>query len=1402
MEKEITDFIRDIAIGIASNKFQNSIDGIKFFHCSRKVINEIDSAFNESLKDWVKLDEKKYSEIQIQTLIKENFLNYDTKTQNISDTNKLQRFFELFDYALSKRQIAFNFLTLKRNEARFNVILNKLKIIVQQNFEIQNKIENTKQEIQDFRFETNSKLDLIYETITNEKNIIEFDKEDSKDFKELFIPSIKSVDCYISRLVIKSDSKQNIEFFEIDFDNKTSNFDKEILSSNDALIILEGEPGIGKSIELNRVALSFWESNDTDLVPFYRNLRNFTIQDTIDSFLKVDLTEKFVNVLYILDGIDEIKDTGDFISKLNNFILNRRNRTSRFVLSCRSNILNKLSRTIEGKSIFRLKELNIEQSIALFENLVNIKCSESEKTNILNSNFIGDPFRIKLLADFYLSKGSIENDEYKLWSHYINKSLTIDEEVKFVKKEVFAPRILDDSKKSATVHELMNQFVMERDTLFKILEKDQNRLEQFTNCSLVDKEFEDNKFFFNHRKIQECLTAMFLSDLSIENISKLCQVSQTNIIKPQLENTILLLISTLSGSEKIKDLLKWIKENNPELLFKADLCLFTSIERTSMFKSYYNKQCIEKTLWIGTNSTISNFDLAQFGDSIESFDFLIDIINNKELNHRTRISAMNLIEEFKSINEGNLTGTIECILESDESISFKSAAIRLLNSLSLTKRVPLFDKIVNQYADESNKQWNRSLLEVLNTIPDIDQFFNYLKNEFNWANKIIKRNDNDNVHRGNSWIVPVLVLRLKSPDNFLELIPFYFNDYNLRSRESLREDIIKKCLEFENQINGFVLQLVTKLKDVGNLRTHFGEDSLFELITKTHQEFEVFKILFNPDKFEVTDQFILAKISNEETIDFLINSIKKTAINIEELKTFRNILANSGKRELARIFENQLLQFGQDIGKTPTDDDLHQNNNTIKKEVQENADLLFNNKELFEKISALLSENDIVTINAHNIRKIERSFYEIKNNWFRGLSCEFDILFASTYMFKSLPIEQLEKELQNSKRIQLIALKGMLESNKNAQFNFEISAENLKTVKQWITTEANNFDFENLVQFESFKSFTINRCSDYQFLKTIYYYLDIDEYSNCFNDSFLLNSIVFYRMEEFKPFSEGFDKLIAKITDKGLIKSKVKEAFNTQVISSSMERIIVWALMNNFDEVYDRIGEYLEFSSHSPGDELFDLYAEKNNEKAVELIKKIAIDTSVYNGWSALKKLSDIKSMHEYCINRCLDYLGSGQPEFYNKALGILLKMNHPSAITYFIEGIGKNPLSNIAHNLRADYFVDLELFMDNFEKLFIPIYQTKEVKDDFDRDWEFTENNTFFTQLMTNVLKHASNTVEAHERIRTKLDEVRIESNDDRINFFSNSISELLTNNYINLMSKPLSFEDALELTNRIIKS
>ncbi len=81
-------------------------------------------------------------------------------------------------------------------------------------------------------------------------------------------------------------------------------------------------------------------------------------------------------------------------------------------------------------------------------------------------------------------------------------------------------------------------------------------------------------------------------------------------------------------------------------------------------------------------------------------------------------------------------------------------------------------------------------------------------------------------------------------------------------------------------------------------------------------------------------------------------------------------------------------------------------------------------------------------------------------------------------------------------------------------------------------------------------------------------------------------------------------------------------------------------------------------------------------------------------------------------------------------------------------------------------------------------IYETKTTIDKFNRDWEFTENHTFFSQILLNVLKKESDRAQTFEQIKQKLTELQNDSSYDRIIFFANSIIENLTNHYVSLMS------------------
>lgn len=1170
----------------------------------------------------------------------------------------------------------------------------------------------------------------------------------------------------------------------------------DLIKNNDKIVLL-GEPGSGKSFELDNLFKEVWKNKEnSQLFPFFITLKKYHSSSTFEELIPLKEWINLPNILFILDGLDETAYPHDFISVLEIFINKYRNKNLKFVISSRTNIYFNHQLKLDSFKPYKLESLELNH-------INNILKSKGVDDFVINQEFVDkhpfytNPFFLVALIKYYKESGAWLVTENEIWEYYVDFELNQFKTKQLKKHDVIIPLEKQNLKKVSLINELQGLNQIDEDKLYKILS---DKFLSFIDNPFIQKQFGQDKIYsFIHRQYQEYFAALVLKELSFEQLKSVLFIENLEKVRPGLNNITMLILS-LAESDLFRKLSSYLIDHDIEIILKSDSLRLPRQTKNLIFIDYFTKQCIDKTLWIGTNSAISDNDLAQFADSKESFEFLIKNIRDEDLNVRARVSAINLIEEFKNINEDELINTIQEVLDSDDNLSFKSTTIRMMNTLSLKRRVDFLRRIIDQYPDESNKQWNRSLLAILIKLDNIDEFFDYLEREYKWSNKIVPRKEIDTVHRGNSWLMMELVLRLNNESNFLKLITFYFNDYNLMDREIFKENIIKKCIEFESKNENFTIRLIEEIRAKGNLRTYSSKESLIEIIAKTKKELEVFKLIFDSTKFDLSDQFILAKISTESTIDFLVSKVVESNIEIGSLDTFRNILANSGKRGLAHYFEQQLSIINLNISKSPTEQEIVENQSKLLKEVQVNFELIFDNDALLQKIETTLSSGQIDIITAKSIRNLERTFYEKENNWFRGLGCEFDILFAATNLFRSLTFEDFNGKLQSSKRIQLIALRGMLGSNKSAQFKFEINSAHIAQIKKWICTETESFEFHDLIQFNSSTEYTISRPSDFQFLKTIYFYFEIEEYENCFNEDFLLNSIIYYRMEESQPFSKHFDKLIDKIQDKKKLKERVIENIKAEIFTFPKERLIIYALNNNITEVSQEIGEFLESSSNYPGEKIFDLFKEKHFESALEIMEKISFDLSGYKGWSALKELTDIASKQEYCLSSSKKYLSSGFTEFKSNALTVLFKLNDPEALNYFIDGIGMNPLYNIAHKYRANYSITFESFINNFDKLFIPIYQTRIVKDEFDRDWEFTENNTFFTQLISNELKESDDKAFAYEQLNQKLIEVQEKTDDDRIIFFANSIIEFLSNNYLSLMSQPMSFEEAHKVCNEII--
>ncbi len=63
------------------------------------------------------------------------------------------------------------------------------------------------------------------------------------------------------------------------------------------------------------------------------------------------------NTIFIFDGIDEIQNIQDFVSKLENFITNleKEDREFDIVISCRTNIYESIVKNVLGFIVFYIK---------------------------------------------------------------------------------------------------------------------------------------------------------------------------------------------------------------------------------------------------------------------------------------------------------------------------------------------------------------------------------------------------------------------------------------------------------------------------------------------------------------------------------------------------------------------------------------------------------------------------------------------------------------------------------------------------------------------------------------------------------------------------------------------------------------------------------------------------------------------------------------------------------------------------------------------------------------------------------------------------------------------------------------------------------------------------------------
>ncbi len=1220
-----------------------------------------------------------------------------------------------------------------------------------------------------------------YKNLLSQSEIEKIDLTE-KDFQKL-IGNIENEKGIIQRKIFSSDKKQN---------NLISSFlGKTVLDDTlekcvdiEDKVILLGNPGLGKTTELKRLAINILNDKENELIPIYRNLKNFTHSHNIESLLFKNW-ESYKSLIFIFDGIDEIQNIQDFNSKLETFIyyLNTNEIEFKFILSCRTNVYESLIKNISDFKVYYLRDLYYDEGI----HLLKLKCGNEiiDKLSFdsTTTEFLKNPFQVNILADYIKENKKLPSNSSELWENYINVRLTHDNNDKLIRKSLNIPLIKRLSIKASLVNELMQKNTISNEELYEVANSSSTDFNDFIKNPLIDKNKELDEWFFEHRNIQEYFGAKAISSRDINEILDFIQIDDLGKTHPSLFNTITFLINLLdNNSDTYKELVNWLIDNEPELLFKADYDRIDLETKIKVFQAYFNKECVKKTLWINTNRTFEIKEISQFSNCKENYEFLLDIISNSSDYHlRTTNSAIGILSFF-NIPEEFLSDLKELIFEklNDKhlNISIKSELIYLVKTQNLANDDNAYlESIFEIFKNETHKALNNNLLLLLSEKDNIDSFYVYLKEEFLRAHKIKERLIPDETIRGNQILINELILKLTSAENYLEVAKYFFNDSSsIYKHDDYLKKLTSKMQGYIKQEPEFIDKILNSVID--DVSYHVHDKLLSELIIESNSRKRAIIYLLENQSFEKVDYFISGIISESE-LNSVIKILVEKEINLERIEYFRNYISNRNSRKLAVKFERLLKKKGFKF-KEPviTETKAKKSKRKYEKGLQDNLNILFSKRRLLKRIKKFFRKNKT------EIKKTE--LHEITMNWYKenghGNIMETSISLIQTllYQYTNGPITyDIVKEYLENDYLIYNKIKNILEEYKKSNRPFKVSKCQIKTIKKWCLFQCSQIDFDNIVTIPQPNTFRYHQ--NYKIFELIFFFQKEFEFN--LPQNFLVNCIEYYEFDKTSEVDESFLRLKDLIDDESLFNKKIIHNINNEtLVGLSLSKHMEYALNNNLEDTFPQIRNlFINHESIYNDSRKIEKYIEMTGDENLLLECCEAFEDHKF--WSIIRIMIDMNLFQEYCKQTSIDYLEAGEDSHRLDALSVLFELNEPIAIDYLIGFLEKKVILSLMSLKYLNYSAIIDF--KNIKKLFKLIFDD----DDFD-DFEVSRYREFVMNYISNI----SNSKEGFDNVMMMLDKRKIdlEKKGEDL-FYINLLIDKSASSYINSNSIPFTFKEAL---------
>ena len=1156
----------------------------------------------------------------------------------------------------------------------------------------------------------------------------------------------------------------------------------EILQTENRIVIL-GNPGIGKTVELNHLFIYFWkEKEKKGIIPFYLNIKNFTDNTDIENLINFPNWRLIENPCFIIDGLDEISNLNNFISKLELFLTY--NKKVKIILSCRTNIYEKFMINISESKHYFLEPLTDKQ----INNILKRNFSVEINIEVLNKFrvFLENPFTLNLFGSYYQENGRFPNTVSEAFELSIQKELNLTKEKFKNRITIDIPFVKKDLMKVAFVNELMQQNQINEDYLSELIERDYKPV--FEELPFLDKLPHSANFVFRHKNYQEFFAAKFLSEKEADEIISIIKINdEINKTKPSLFNTITFLLNILD-EDKFKKIKEWLLDNEPEILFLTEKDRIPRETQKEIFRKYFTDISFEKTFWFGRNRRFSMEKMADFAD----IDFLLDVIRKKE-HFRAVYSAVDILNYIDDTEkEDEIKNLITELIFKDK--EYCKEALRTFKERNYhIKEKKLFYEVTEFFKNDLNPDLNHQIISMLADFDNIDEYFDILKICLKNLYEIKPERIEDNTIRGTEWILEKLFLNINKPEHLIEIIKILYNpNYNLKFDNFFNKDFekklqrkIKSFVNNEPKIIVSIIQAVFPLDDF----IFYKDDFLIKIINENNSHEIVFQFLLENYGINSNTSHALSLLFTEKKLNYFIDKFKNDDLKLNDnynLESFRNHLSHYNF-VLAKKLEKELIINGYKFRELIiTDEERVINNIKYKNFVQENFEILFNKVKLKEEIIKIFNENKVQEMSWSKIHDIIWKWYDITH--FHGIQ-------NSVFGFIQNRVRNHDKTKEQilsyvDLDINLIyEIKNKIKNRRSE--GFEVKPEHIEYIKKQSIIASENFDYDNVLKIES-EDRTIFK-NGYHILKMLYFF--DKEYNINYKKEFYLQTLRYCNIHG--SAEDNFEFIFERVNDKQIFDKTIVHNINSEQLDySSLNNHIDYAIENKLHDTYYKIEDFIINNNYIFGNKEFlkrftDLLP--SNDK-LRFLKKCCENPNEYLCWQAVKLMKEKSIGKDFLHKLAKDYIESGDENYFSNALDLLFYLNDLEALDVYLKFLRKFSVN--ATDLSDDFLLNTSNFQ-NFEKLNL-------LKEIFDIIYDEKNKGTFDYHHskvnLENLISNLSYTKEGYNAVQKIIKEIKIVINNKESKFFYiNHLIDLSEQTYYNSLAKPLTFHQAKDFLTKL---